>query len=325
MRLPYSPPWLISLLIHAVCLLLLAILLGKAMPAVVRGVQADRTAEVGIELKSRNDGKTYYHGVDDFLQESPEQPQAASDANASESAPTLESLADAQTLDVNPESALPNVGLGISAADLGGSAVGEIGDLLTGASGSATGEALDGAGKGIARCFGTSGNGRKFVYVFDRSGSMGGGSRSTLEFAKKELLLSLQSLTSVQQFQIIFYNETPTVFSGDGLALADDRNKELAKRFLSTISADGGTDHVSALTKAIQCRPDVVFFLTDADEPRMSAGQLDTIRRLARSSGIQINSVEFGIGPKQGDPPNFIERLAQQNSGQYVYIDITNL
>ena len=319
------PPWLISLLLHAICLILLAFLLGKAIPVAVRGVTADRTAEVGIELKSRNDGKTFYRGAEDLQSETAAEQASGAQAQTSDSVPSLESLADSQTLDVNPESALPSAGLGISAADLSGGSVGAVGDVLSGASGASMGELLDGAGKGTARCFGTSGKGRKFVYVFDRSASMGGGARSTLAFAKKELLNSIQSLSSLQQFQVIFYNETPTVFSADGLALGDERNKELAKRFLSTIFADGGTDHVAALKKAIQCRPDVIFFLTDADEPRLSAGQLDTIRRLAASTGIQINAIEFGMGPKQGNVSNFIQRLAEQNSGQYIYIDITNL
>ena len=57
--------------------------------------------------------------------------------------------------------------------------------------------------------FGVEGEGSKFVYVFDRSGSMQGFQGRPLAAAKRELITSLESLESVHQFQVIFYNERP--------------------------------------------------------------------------------------------------------------------
>ena len=73
---------------------------------------------------------------------------------------------------------------------------------------------------------------------------------------------------------------------------------------------------------ALKLQPDVVFFLTDGDEPRMSPNQLAKIRQYA--AGTTINTIEFGMGPKQGGF-NFLQRLASQNGGAYAYVDILKL
>jgi hypothetical protein len=179
-------------------------------------------------------------------------------------------------------------------------------------------------GKARTSLFGVVGEGYKFVYVFDRSGSMGGDGRNALRAVKAELAESLKNLDSVHQFQIIFYNEKPAVFNPSGtpgrLAFATDENKQRATRFVQSISAQGGTDHEQALRLAIGMRPDVIFFLTDADDPKLTAAQLEKIRNAA--AGIVLNTIEFGPGPKP-DEHSFLETLAHQNAGGYAYIDIS--
>ena len=91
--------------------------------------------------------------------------------------------------------------------------------------------------------------------------------------SKQELIASLDSLQDTHQFQIVFYNEEPTAFNPSGeqgrLAFATEQNKERARRFVGSVSAYGSTNHVRALEVAIKMQPDVIFFLTDADEPRL--------------------------------------------------------
>ncbi len=73
---------------------------------------------------------------------------------------------------------------------------------------------------------------------------------------------------------------------------------------------------------ALGLRPDVIFFLTDADEPQLTADELAAIARA--NKGTQINAIEFGFGsPAGGD--NFLKRLARQNGGQHAYVDISKL
>jgi len=179
-------------------------------------------------------------------------------------------------------------------------------------------------GKARTSLFGVVGEGYKFVYVFDRSGSMGGSGRNALRAVKAELLASLEHLDTVHQFQIIFYNERPVIFNPSGapgrLAFANEQNKQRARRFIATIVADGGTRHTDALELAAKMRPDVIFFLTDADEPTLSRRDLDKVQRQA--AGITIHAIEFGTGPKP-EGKSFLEVLAEENAGQYTYVDIS--
>ena len=144
------------------------------------------------------------------------------------------------------------------------------------------------AGRGYAKVsvFGVEGTGNKFVYVFDRSSSMEG---PPLAAAKRQLIESLQSLESVHQFHIIFFNHADcrrSIITGGGrrIAFATDRNKQLAANFVGGITADGGTDRFTALKQALAFRPDVIFFLTDADDP-MSASELADIEQGESPSG----------------------------------------
>jgi hypothetical protein len=179
-------------------------------------------------------------------------------------------------------------------------------------------------GKARTSLFGLAGEGYKFVYVFDRSASMGGSGRTSLRAVKAELLQSLKSLDTVHQFQIIFYNERPTIFNPTGqpgrLAFATEQNKQRALRFIESIVADGGTDHEEALKLAIRLQPDVIFFLTDGDDPKLTPAQLAKIQHMA--AGITINAIEFGPGPKPAGA-SFLAALAEQNGGGYTYIDIS--
>ncbi len=174
--------------------------------------------------------------------------------------------------------------------------------------------------------FGVQGEGHKFVYVFDRSGSMDGHGGAPLAAAKSQLLASLNDLGPQNQFQIIFYNEHPRVFSPSNsrgrLVFGDDYNKNQAQRFIQSITADGATAHEEALSLALNMAPDVIFFLTDADEPRMTAEQMSRIERLNR--GSSINTIEFGYGPSL-DPNNFLVQLARRNGGKHVYVDVARL
>ena len=174
--------------------------------------------------------------------------------------------------------------------------------------------------------FGVVGEGHKFVYVFDRSGSMDGHGGAPLSAAKAELISSLRDLGQTHQFQIIFYNEQPRIFNPTGapgrLVFGTDQNKYLAQKFIGSITADGATRHEEALELALRMAPDVIFFLTDADEPRMTTQQLAHIVQINR--GTSINAIEFGYG-SQSAVDNFLIKLAHQNGGKHMYVDLSQL
>ncbi len=187
----------------------------------------------------------------------------------------------------------------------------------------------DVGGKATTGVFGVEGTGTKFVYVFDRSASMGDLEGRPLRAAQQQLLASLRQLGKTHQFQIVFYNEAPTVFNPNAplpprLLFADEQMQQLAERYVGGIVAAGGTEHWEALKVALDMRPDVVFLLTDGTEHPITPGQLDQIRRRNRRQGTQINAIEFGSGPRRSSY-NFLQRLAEQNHGNYVYVDVTQL
>ena len=188
---------------------------------------------------------------------------------------------------------LPAVTPGLGAGSLEGGGVGTAHGATSGSSGSKN---LRG---GYARTgvFGVESEGYKFIYVFDRSGSMGGHGGAPLAAAKAQLLDSLEKLGQTHQFEIIFYNEEPHVFEVSGstgrLVFANDQNKTLAKRFIGGVTADGGTDHEPALAMALRMAPDVIFFLTDADEPRLSASQLARISRMNKGTRDQYDRIRL--------------------------------
>jgi len=304
------PSWLLSMVFHLVLLIALALLFRLPAP---RGAQGERTAEVGIALKRQEGDREF------FVSESDTGDGATETTSAMGAGPSLNELLDDRP-PTDPSEALPKALGVLGPGQLESGGVGDAGRAALGPSG----RKGPLGGRATVRVFGTEGTGYKFVYVFDRSSSMGGSGRNALAAAKNELIKSLESLDTNHQFQIIFYNETPRQFNPSGrpgkLAFGNERNKRLATRFVGSIVADGATRHEEALKLAIRLGPDVIFFLTDADEPKLSPRQLAELHDW--SGGITINAIEFGLGPASlGD--NFLKRLARQNGGQYSYIDIS--
>lgn len=180
-------------------------------------------------------------------------------------------------------------------------------------------------GKARTGMFGVEAKGYRFVYLIDRSGSMGGDGNAALKAAKAELLASIGKLESTHSFQIVFYNERPARFDPKGngqTVFANDRNKELAEKFLDSISAQGGTEHEAALRIALKLKPDVIFWLTDADRPKLDDAQIARINHFA--AGTVVHCIEFGSGPKKGEG-DFLKKIAAANAGEHVYVDVKEL
>jgi hypothetical protein len=152
--------------------------------------------------------------------------------------------------------------------------------------------------------------GQAIVYVIDRSGSMGEDGR--LARAKQELLASLEQLPCSVRFQIIAYNRValPLPIDGhSGLALATAEHKRRVARLLGEIHAEGGTDHLTALKRALALGPDVIYFLTDAEDLR-----LEDIRAIAFLNHGRAVIHAIGLGRRGGLP---LGALARENRGIY--------
>lgn len=302
--------WGLSTLFHVTLFLVLGLSWKAATKPTGESPELLRTVEL-VQKRNTPDGPVF---VD----------QAASQAEAAAASPgpiNAGQLLGGAAPPLDLAGALPKAadvaGLGLPTGNamLGG------GGLLQGPG---TTKTLPSAGIGRTKVYGLNGEGFKFVYVFDRSGSMGGSGNKALNAAKRELLRSLDDLGPTHQFQIIFYNEDPIVMrigTATNLMFADDSNKRTAHRFVESITADGATAHEPAIIAGLKFSPDVLFFLTDADQPELSPAQLDRIKRLNNGRTV-INTIEFGLGPKIRKQ-NFLDVVAAQNNGASVYVDIS--
>lgn len=175
---------------------------------------------------------------------------------------------------------------------------------------------------------GTADQGSKVVFVIDASGSMT--SHNSMQVAKASLVSSLQALDGNQQFLIIFYDDKPSVLhlrdnQKPQLYAATEIHKTLARQKIAGIQPGTGTQHVPALEMALRLRPDLIFFLTDAQEPPIYDGELEALKKL-NTQKTRIHSIEFGVGqevPAAVNPRNFLRKLSTQNGGTYRYYDVT--
>ncbi len=303
------PAWLLSLLIH----LALGLLLILTVRTVSKGIGDEPARKGNIALANRSENATEYFDGDSS--------QAADSQEATDSQQAAQSMSQALPAMDLPPSVVGNL---LPRGDQ--ALTGQEADGLPSAGGMTAGGATSKGGldkEGKTSVFGAEGQGNKFVYVFDRSGSMAG---RPLAAAKQELINSLHDLDKLHQFAIIFYNENPQVFSPHGggpkLVFADEQGKNLAERFVRGVIASGSTSHQDALSLALKMNPDVVFFLTDADQPQLYPNDLANIRKL--NKGCSIHAIEFGYGPYDGRR-NFLVKLAEANDGKHVYVDISQL
>lgn len=179
-----------------------------------------------------------------------------------------------------------------------------------------------GTGKGIGagtEFFGVRERANSFAYVIDCSGSMA--SRNSLDHAKRELMASLGQLPPDARFGVVFYNLQATVFSDPAgrktLMAATAANKARVATQLERVAPDGGTDHMLALRTALEMKPEVIFFLTDAD--LMTRSNVADI--LGEVGTARIQAVEFGIGTgMNGSEP--LQKLSATTGGTYRYVDV---
>jgi hypothetical protein len=160
--------------------------------------------------------------------------------------------------------------------------------------------------------------GQAVVYVIDRSNSMAlsGG----LEVALCQLVASVTALPKTARFQVILYNRATELLrlgGQTGLVEATEKNKRQAATLLKRVSAEGGTDHLTALKKALSLSPDTVFFLTDAGDltPRQVA-EVTRINQALNHDRAAIHVVELNENNRDHDDKP-LHVLARLNRGTY--------
>jgi hypothetical protein len=169
------------------------------------------------------------------------------------------------------------------------------------------------AGGAATSFFQVQARGRRIVYVLDGSASMGNGAWAA---AARELQESLNKLPAGARFQVIIYSSNPQYL----LPRYFRRWLEPTPAILSEAAAalarqvpEGRTEHGPALQEALGLGPDVVFFLTDADD--LTAEHLRLVQRHNRTGAI-VNTIELNrLSRRPAEMP--LQLLAKENGGVY--------
>jgi len=158
----------------------------------------------------------------------------------------------------------------------------------------------------------------KIVYVVDRSGSM----TDSIDFVKYELKRSIGELTEAKEFHIIFYSSGPPVeMPTRRLVAATDRNKQMAFEFIDTVIAQGETDPSKALERAFECKPELIYLLTDGEFDRAI---IDQVKRLNVGGKVTVHTIGFLY--RTGE--EVLKKIADDSHGNYKFVseqDLANL
>jgi hypothetical protein len=172
-----------------------------------------------------------------------------------------------------------------------------------------------GAGQGGARSrlFPVPATARKVVYVVDCSASMG--VSGALIAACRELLASLRRLPAGARFQVIAYNsqaEPLRINGSTDLLSADAQTVAAVAAALERLEAAGSTEHNQALLRGLSFRPDVLYFVTDADDVPLNV--LSATRFSQGQTTIHTIELRRRLRPPAESP---LRLLAESNGGSY--------
>ena len=170
--------------------------------------------------------------------------------------------------------------------------------------------------------FGAGGlTGRSFVFVIDRSQSMGAQGLGVIQAARSELTAAINQLEPHHKFQIVGYHERTVTVSKRNLLPATEENKKLVPVFIRNLAAFGGTNHENGLIAALVFKPDVIVLMTDGGYPELNDFKIKELKRMSKKSA-SIHCIQFGVGGLQKQI-NFMTQLSTQTGGSFRYIDVT--
>ena len=165
-------------------------------------------------------------------------------------------------------------------------------------------------------------SGRKFVFVIDRSHSMGGEGLGVLDRARQELIGTINGLEDNHEFQIVAYHDSTIVISERKLLNATEDNKSRVAPFFENVGAFGATNHYYGLLVGLGFKPDVLMFMTDGGSPDLTPDEIKQVKKMAGGK-TQIHCIQFGSGSLQRTT-SFMKKIARENQGSFRYINVND-
>ena len=161
--------------------------------------------------------------------------------------------------------------------------------------------------------FGTKSKGSRFVFVIDKSGSMG--DKKKFVRAKRELIKTLRALPKNSRFMIYFFDEGSEQMPVNNMMAAVPINISWAEDWVNSVGMGGGTDPRKALKSGFSLKPDTVWLLTDGVFDNES-GVLAQIRSANPKSTARINAL--AIMDRGGE--KVLKQIAKENDGTYRFV-----
>jgi len=291
-----SAPFVISVLIHVIVLLALALVFTP---------QATDRDPVPVMIASWAAAES----IEEFV---PLEIELADEQEVE--SPLAEPIVDAD--DVAIGDVVDDAPDGLAAADQPAGSVG-IGTLdgLDLAAGRGGGDDGLGGQAGVT-FFGATSKGDTVVFVVDNSNSMTNG---RFETAIKELLGSVAALGPRQRFYVIFFSDTAYGMfhpqTAAGMVPATAANKDRLAAWLSTVEMCLQTRGEEAMRKAIALEPDVINILGDGvftDDTVALVTAAHSRRTVINTFGMQVN--------RKGEQQ--LTAIARANGGSFHRVDV---
>jgi hypothetical protein len=306
-RLRAVPSWLVSLVVHLIAFIVLALL---TLPTIIQ-------AERELLVISTTPNAPVLESLD-LMKLEPQLEDVQTETFDAPAAITLESTAldDAAAGFDGPGS---YVNTDVDAID-----VGELGELF-GENGHAM-ASVAGTGRS-AEFFGVKSGGRRFVFIVDSSNSMRG---RKFEDAKQELVYAVRRLDKSQMFYVIFFDQDAArMFSGNGQdpeprpVFATMENIRKLEAWLPTVKLELRTDPYDAVKFAHDLRPDAIFILSDGQftdrgktERFLADHNIIDDPALGRRPKVVINTIAFYS--QQGEVT--MKQIAEAYQGTYRFV-----
>jgi len=290
----WNSPTARSAMVSMVCHLLALILFGLMTVAVQR-------SEGGVDLFSQMISTA--DAPADWAQLTTE----ASDGGASAAAGpevlfTTDAFAAAE-LD-GPQVNLP---VAPQAAGLNGEGIATEGD---------GGLGLLGSGDGPANFFGIAGSGKTIFYVLDCSDSMNDDER--FHRARKELIRSIENLSSEQKFYVVLYNDQAIPMDADDPAPAIESEFKRLRYWLDGAQPSGGTNPLPALEYALSFNPDAIYFLSDGEFDPIVISVLREKNRKSKFALRRVPIHTISFASQAGE--NQMKIIARTSGGKYRFV-----
>ena len=163
---------------------------------------------------------------------------------------------------------------------------------------------------------------KELLFVIDVSGSMAG---EKIEQVKEAVSYCLNQLGPADRFNVIPFNEQPTLFRNKAVA-ATPENVAAGLAFVKKLAAGGGTNVDGALAKGLASAsanaagPTMLVFLTDGKPTVGERNVADVVANAVAANGdVDARLFCFGVGYKV--KAELLDALALKNGGTAQYVE----